>query len=664
MVYELSESDREWWKRPEDYEDDEDPRAHEKLIAVIRAIDREQDRKREFLLWGAMYGGGVPPAGGGMGVDAYIRTTPRGKSNLSLNLSRNVSDAIVSRIFAKSSPTLKYATEGGGPEHQQQALQMTKGLEGIFYQENANEACITRGRDGVVYGTGSLRAFPCFDTGKVKIVRYRPWERKLDDGEALMSGGQMSWYAERYEDRSVVAYMVREGHWADGTDEERAEKARMVEMLKGDKDEDAEFGFQQVATRIKVYEGWRQRPGKNAHGRYVHAVSNCTLIDRTFDGEFGGEGDEFSDYRWCKPIEGYYGQGIVELGQGIQAEVNKMVRQFQSACHMIAGKWLVANGSGVVSAHINNALDTILKYNAGAPPPQYVVPSIIDPQFVAHLWALCDRYYRVVGINEQMSAAMKPAGLKSGEAQREYAEQQTETLLDKGRAYDESVRDLGLRVARAARELSKRSHVYEVRALNDDGFETIDWSEMQDPDGMELVQQDTSSLPGTIAGKVDLAYDLMAIGDYDAADIEDMVGLADITQRTNLKRASAKLVMKRVGKMLTEGEPWGPPSYINLPEALILAGQMLCLAEERDVEDERLQLVRDFITQVQARIDAGKAAAPPPQAMLPGGAMLGPGAAAPVLPGAGVPAMGPAPAPAAASGPGPANPMPTLGAAA
>jgi hypothetical protein len=198
----------------------------------------------------------------------------------------------------------------------------------------------------------------------------------------------------------------------------------------------------------------------------------------------------------------------------------------------------------------------------------------------------------------------------------------------------------------------------EVRAMQDDGFETVDWAKLDDPDGMELVCSPTSSLPGTISGKVDLAYDLMSIGDYDAADIEDIVGMPDVFQRTQLKRASAKLVMKRVGKMLTEGEPWAPPSYINLPEAKILAQQMLCLAEEREVDDERLQLVRDFLVEVGQRMNEG-APPPPPQAqMAPGGPMLGPGAAAPMLPGTA------GPPPGASPGPGPGNPMPTMGAAA
>jgi hypothetical protein len=647
-VVALSDNERQWFVRPEGYEEDEDPKAHEKLLSVMSHIEREQDRKRTFLLYAAMYAGGVPPAGGGLATDAYVRTTPRGKSNLSINLSRLVTDAVVSRVFAKAKPKLKHVTEGGGPERQEHARQLTQGIDGVFYETKGYDKFVDAGRYGCVYGTGSTRTYADMDTRQVAIDTYAPWERILDDGEVYYDR-PMSFYAAKYVDRYVLANRVRRGIWARGDESELAAKARLCDLLGGETDEDAEFGYDQVGYRVLKREAWRYPSGKGAgDGRYVLCVKNCTLIDEPWD----GEDCEFSDFRWTKPIVGFYGQGIVELGSGLQAEVNKLVRLIQQGHHMIPGRWLVANGSGVLKAHINNDLTTILNHNPGLE-PKYVVPAIIAPEVYAWVKWLVAEYFSMVGISEQAATATVPQGLKSGEAQREYANQQNETLLDKGARYEQFVKENGDKAQIAAKKLADKG-AYEVRAMADDGFETIDWSKLEEADGIELQVMPTSSLPSTIAGRVDLAYDLMQIGEYDAQDVTDMIGMPDGFQRTALKRGSAKLVMKRVGRMLVHGEPWAAPSYINLAEALVIAGQMLCLAEEKNVgadeevvPEENLQLVRDFLVSVQQRIKEGQP--PPPDPMMgPGGNMLGPGAAPPVLPGTAGPPGAPPPGPAGA----------------
>src|SRR5882724_10998851 len=110
----ITETEKLWWVRPDDARDEEDPKAHEKLHIVIDHIVRNQDRKRDLLLYGSMYAGGLPPAGGGLAVDNYVKSTPGvGGAKLSLNVSRNVVDAVCARVFSKSKPRVSVATIGG-----------------------------------------------------------------------------------------------------------------------------------------------------------------------------------------------------------------------------------------------------------------------------------------------------------------------------------------------------------------------------------------------------------------------------------------------------------------------------------------------------------------------------------------------------------------------
>lgn len=625
---ELSESDRAWWVRGDDDEARaaEDPLAHEKLHAVIAHIERTQDRKRDLLLFGAMYGGGIPPAGGGMAVDQYVRTTPGNRGNLSLNVTRNVVDAVTSRIFSKSEPKLTYVTEGGGFERQENAKLLELGVAGAFYETDFYDKSVDLGRDGTVFGTGFLRIAPDFDCMRPRVERWMPWEVIFDDGEALY-GEPRSLYTARYYDKFVLRHLVEKGLMASELD--TALKIAKVLHLSGEKDEDAEFGYQQVALRVRVEEAWRRPSGEGASdGRHVIAVRGCTLLDEPWDGGPRGRPWPFVTYRWSKPIVGFYGQGIVELGQGIQAEINKLVRQIQNGHHLITGHWLVEQNSKVVTAHINNDLSTILKYAGTA--PAYVAPTIISPEMYEHLWNLVAKYYEITGVNQQTAQAQKPVGLKSGEAQRVYADQQVETLLEKGKRFERAVREAGQLMTDAARALADKG-AYEVRAMNDDGFETINWKDLDDPDGYELRVHPTSSLPGTPSGKIDFAMDLLQLGDFDPADVLEIVGMPDMLQKTRLKLAARLLVEKKIGLMLRTGEPWEPPRTLTgeAQPLIVLATQYLHMAELKGVDDARLQLVRDLIVSLTAM-----APAPPPPAPAQGPAVAAAPGAPPMAPAA------------------------------
>jgi len=633
----LSDDERAWWVRRDVAE--EDPLAHEKLIAVTRHIEVNQDRKRDLLLFGAMYAGGIPPAGGGMAVDSYIRTTPGDNAAISLNVSRSVCDAVVSRVFAKSVPHLTYTTDGADYEAQHHAEQLDRGVAGVFYQEKGHEHFVECGRRAVVFGTGFTRIRPDFDQRRVSIEDWQPWERIVDDGESMYDLPRCD-YTKRYYDRFYVEHMVRGGAW--GVPQEwRETRADLVARLKGEVDEDAEFGYQQVAFRICVWEAWHRPSGEGANdGRHVLCVRNTVLVDEKWDGGPKRRPWQFATYRWSRPIVGFYGQGLVEIGAPIASQITKLVREIAKGQHLIKGHWLVEQGSKVVTAHINNDLSTILKY-AGSK-PEFVAPAIIAPEVYAHLWKLVSTYYELSGINQQTAQAQKPAGLDSGEAQRVYADQQTETLIDKGKRFNEYVKECGQLVTDASRELGKNG-AYEVRSPSDDGgYETIDWNKLEDPDGFELSVAPTSELPGSPSAKIQLGYDLLKLGDIDQQDLLEIIGFQDLLKVTRRKQASRKLVEKKIGEMLREGTVWHPTPLLNLQEAVAIARDECNEAERRGVPDERLQLVRDFIDEAiklkpppmpAPGAGAGLPGAPPPNPM------LGPGATAPgpAMPGQPVP---------------------------
>lgn len=632
---ELSEEQRKWWDRSDPEE--EDPTAHRKLNAVMDHIRRTQDyRKKSYLLHGAMYGGAVMQ---GTAIDTYQRTTPRKSTNLSLNVTRNVVDSVVSRIASKAKPKLSYVPNGADYEKQAEAEKLELGVDGVFYRTQMYDYTVAGFRDACVFGIGQTLVEEDKDEREICAERLMPQEAWCDDGEARY-GNPRCQYIERYIDKGVLAWRYRDDE----------EKQRLIEALPCDRDEDSDFGYQQIALRVRYRRAWHLPSGPGApDGRHVIAVANCTLVDEPWDPREWGP-LPIASMVWSPSIvgtdprgRGFPGQGIVELGAGIQQEINKLVRQIQQGHHLITGHWLLDINSKVVAAHINNDLATVLKYTGK--PPEYNSPAIIAPEVYQHLWNLVQRYYALAGVNEQTASAQKPAGLDSGEAQRVYADQQTETLLEKGARYESYVKQCGELVTFAARRLAKTG-AYEVRAMADDAYQTIDWKELDEPDGYELQVQPTSSLPGTLAGKLATANDMKTLGEFDAADILELTGLKDLMTIEKRKMSSRRLVEKRVGEMLREGTPYVPHSLLNLDEAVIMATQLCNEAEEKGVDQERLQLVRDFVVACTKLKNAQPA--PAPQQAGPGGALLGPGAGPVAMPAPGGPPQAPS-APAAAA---------------
>lgn len=644
----LSENERAWWVRPDDAREDEDPKAHEKLHCVIDTLLRNQDRKRDMLLWGAMYAGGVPSVQGAMGIGAYVRSAPGARrTSLSLNVTQNATDAVVSRLFSKSQPRVSVSTVGGDYEKQDAAEQLEYGIDGAQRKTEYYDKSVMKGLDGCVFGTGINRIRCNYDEQNVDVLRTMPWELLVDDGEAttnpnIIWEGPRSVYLRYYIDKYVLMHRMqchineKLGNWyASGDDEEVKYKLDMTSRLNGCYDNDAEFGFQNVGIQLVVEEAWHRPSGKGASdGRYVMGVGNCTLIDRPVD-EYESE---FSWYRWANPVVGFYGQGIVERGSPIQSEINKLLREIQHGHHMIRGRYLVEMGSKVIESHLNNDLTAIVRY-AGTM-PQYLAPSIIAPEVYSHLWGLYAKYYEIVGINQQTAQAQRPVGLDSGEAQRVYADQQTETLLDKGKRFERVVEKDGMLIAKAAKKLSATS-VYEVRTEADDGFESIDWKKLDEPDDFQIYVETTSALPGTLAGKLSTAQDLLQLGVFKPEDILEMVGMPDVLQIEKRKNASRKLTEKKVGEMLRGFPLWIPPPQLNLAESVEIATEMVLLAERKEVAESNLDRVRQFIDYCNKQLKPPPPPMPPAPGMgAPGGLPPMPSPGGPLAPGAPMPPPG------------------------
>ncbi len=576
-------TDAQWWLLPEG-------KKHERMLSVVRAIRTEQEyRKLTDLLHESMYGnsGGTAMAFGRAALPQFMG----GQSRLSLNVCRNMVSAVTSKIAAKNKPKPTFLPDGGDYEDRENCEKLEKFVGGVFYESGVYATLTQCFRDMCVTGTGVLRATD--EDGEAVLARVKQKQIVVDDDE----GADMkprSMFQRKYVDRLVAIKL-----WGNGD----PIRERLIRDCPRDT-EDIESGYRSSADQILVTEGWHLGETKKTKGRWVGAIEGLTLWDLEWEGDF-----PFAFMRWTEAVEGFWGVGLVEELRGIQAEINKLLQQIQKGHHLIAGHWLVQQGS-TLTAQINNDLAAIVKYTGQ--PPQYQAPAIIAPEVYSHLWQLYAKAFEIAGISQLQATSQKPSGLDSGVALREYNDIQTERFLEVGQAYEEFVVEAARQVIRVAKRIGGK---YRVRAIGKGEVTFIDWADITLKNEPTIKVHPTSLLPTTPAGKLEWAQDMINSKAIPAEDVLDIVDFPDTEAYAKRKNAPRRIIERNIGHILKTGEAVSPEPMDNHQLALRLVNEAYAEARLDMVPEAKLQKLRDYLAVTQSYLPKPAPPAPPPMAM-------------------------------------------------
>lgn len=609
-----------WWAADENDK-------HSALVGWVRQTRQTQDyRKIDDLLHASLYGN-LPLLG--FGFNIYSRPLPAATSRLALNVVRNMTNAVVSKIGSKNRPKPTFLTEDGNYDQQQQAQQLEKFISGIFYECGVYRLTPKIFRDCCVFGTGFVKVYEN-EEGRICIDRIMPWEMVVDDGEAMYATPP-NLYHRKYFDRQQLKAVFGD----------TPEKIALIESCPRDS-EDNEFGYESRADQVLVTEGWHLDSTKGAKdGRHVIAIENCTLVDEAYD----EPGFPFAVLRWTEPIVGYFGVGLAEELTGVQTEINKLLLEIQRGHHLIKGHYLVENGSKVVSAHINSDLSSIIKYTGTK--PEYQVPAIIAPEVYQHLWNLYEKSYEISGISQLSASSQKPQGLNSGVALRAYEDIQTERFIEVGQAFEEFVLDIARLCIRKAKTLAKGKS-FKVKTTSKDMMEVIDWADVDlDEEAYVMKVFPTSMLPSTPSGRLQWAQDMIQSGVIPPEDVLEIVDFPDTQAYSKAKLAPRKLIEKRIARILkTADATIGPEPQDNHQLALRLVNEALAQAQLDNMSFDVLECLRNYMVSTVDFMNPPQA--PEPQAAL-GAPPMPPGPMGPPMP-PGPPGMPPMPMPPPVSG--------------
>jgi hypothetical protein len=582
--------DKRWWKL----------KGKERagaIQAVLQAIAKQDVRRQtQYQTSARLYGNASL-----FNLSSLVNTKPAsGKGErLTYNVVQSAIDTVTSKM-AKNKPKPMFLTSGGDWKIQRKAKKLDKFTEGIFYENQTHKLSIRSFKDACILGDGIVHVFE--DEDRVRHERVLASELFTDWLESAVCNPRQLHRAKNI-DRDILIDLF-------------PEKESVIRLAKAAKT-DPVGASQTVSDQVTVVESWHLRSSKD---------SNDGVHVWTLDGEELGSEDykrdkfPFAFFKWSDPVVGFWAQGAAEQIQNVQLEINKILWLIQRSIHL-AGTfkiWL-KTGSKVVKEHLNNEIGAIINSDDE---PKYLVPPIVQPELYNQVRELKQAAFEQIGVSQLSASAKKPEGLDSGKALREYNDIESDRFMTVGQAYEQFHLDIADLSIDLAKEIYEKKKSYKVKVPSRNLLEEIDWKDVDmQRDEFFMKVFPVSSLPNDPAGRLQTIQEYMQAGLMKPRTGRRLLDFPDLEAVEDAQNAPEEYLKQIIEKIVEDGEMTPPEPYDDLDLAKELALEAYAQGKMSGVEEEKLEMLRTFIDQVNELVQKSM---PPP------------------MPGPGVPAAGPA----------------------
>lgn len=590
-----------WWRAPDEL-------MHESIFGVVDRIDQAQSyRTVNNVRFARLYQNMELV---GLEAGQFARASDNQtfiQNRVTYNVVKSCIDTAAAKL-AKNKPRPFFMTDGGNWTMQRRAERLNKYMEGLFDSigtgDGDNRTLYGMGRrsfvDSGIAGLGAIKFF--IEDNTVKAERVISQEIVVDDIE-----GRYEQPRQLFQKKLVFREVL-----ADSVDFEYRDKIMAAPSgITGDQD-----GLSS-ADMIAVIEAWHLPSSKDSDdGKKVIAIENCTLrVD-----EWKKDYFPFIFQRWSPRQLGFYGCGLAEELIGIQLEINKWLRNIQISQHLMSAPqvWL-EYASKTVSKHINNEKGGI-KYYAGKP-PTFIVPPAMSAEVYQHLETLYNKAFQITGISQLSATAKKPSGVDAAVAIRELQDIESERFQLVGQRYEDSFMDATRICLDLLDDIADTGANPALRIREGENSFEMKWKDVRLPkDQYTLRPFPTALLPATPAGKFAKVQEMMQAGFWTKEESMDLLDMPDIKSVISLKTAQRRDLKRMIEKMVDDQIYTPPEPFINLEMARDLAQSYYLFGRSEGMPEDRLNLLRLFMEDVQALLT--------PPAPAPGmpGPMPGPGA--------------------------------------
>ena len=530
-----------------------------------------------------------------------------------MNVTQSCVDTLVSRMtMAKPKPT--YLTFAGNYKQRKLAENLDQFIAGEFYRLKAYDNGEKILRDACIFGDGFLKVFP--KDNKVCIERRLSTELFADKDD--------SWYSDprqlvelKLSDRGVLQSMYPDAK----LDISKATKAYI---------DGSGESQETISDQVIVVEAWHKRSGENTNdGRHVIVCSAGVILDEVWN----KDKFPFVKMPYNQHAVGWFSQGLVEMLMGTQLGIDTLLRTISESMHHVGvPRVFIDELSKIMEASINNNVGSIIKYRGN--PPVFHTTNSNAPDVYEHLMRLIQFAYQISGVSQLAASGVKPQGLNSGEAQRVFLDNQDDRFNSIETRYTEVYNELAAQVTGTAWDIVKETGKYTTVYPGRDGIVELDFAKLNLLQDTYTIQcYDESSLPRDPAGRQAKLSEMLASGEITVQTYRRLSSFPDIAQSDKLATALENRILKMLDDIVDDAkEPVVDPFLLDPTDlATTLAVQYINLYSTLKLEEKKMQMFRDFITQIQTAKQ--QALPPPPQQMVPPGSTpAGPNAAPPPAP--------------------------------
>lgn len=511
-------------------------------------------------------------------------------------------DTLTSRI-TQDKPRPVFLTDAGHYKERKVAKLMNNFILGEFDRCKAYDTGAQIFRDSGVLGDGLIKVLP--KDKKVALERTLETELLVDFNDAYY-GKPQALIQTKLCDRGIFAHLFPKA------------EAKIMKAQGGTVDNSPQ-STDTVSDEFIISEGWHLPSGKGAKdGRHVLICSEGVIDDEDWERNYF----PFAKLGYNSNTVGWFSQGLAEILFPTQMEIYKMLIIASQAIEMNGvPRIVISELSKVLETAFNNNINSIIKVKTMSESPQFITTRSNNTEIYEYIDWLIKNAYSMSGISEMNAAAQKPAGLNSGEAQRVFQDTQSMRFAALQRRYQNLYPELAYMMIDEACIIKKKNGHYTTVYPDKDGTREID---LPLADGMlkdtYVIQCfDESSLPKDPAGRQAKISEMLAAGEISVQEFRRLSNFPDLEQSDQLALALEERILHDLDAIVEDGKKgWNQPDEFMLDPtdlATTLTVQTINKYKVTDIEEEKLDLLQDYFTQVQL---LKAKAAPPPMVGPPG----------------------------------------------
>lgn len=575
------------------------------VFRYVANVEQQQfDTFDRFVKLEALYDPNSPASSGG------TSTTETPGLVIENVIASNV-DTVTASIAA-TDVRARVMTDDAGWSVQRTAKRLEYYAEGLGKLLKIPEACQKGFKSGAKKGTGIVKAYiDPFDEVKVEAVRID--DIVVDEAECRNGG------------------LPRQMH-------RRMTNVNREDLKAMFPDSAAEIDKAQTGrNRIGVWAGYRPvlgdelvvieshklpvgKKGKKGYvpGRHTICADGVDLLDEEWHKPFF----PYACMVWSEREGGFYGISLSEGIAGIQRALNKRNLQIDRGLDLGAfPTTYVGMADANLAVQTVNRIGSIVVHKG--PKPETVMAPAVHPETYQSRIDLKSAASENSGVSRMASQAMKPAGIDSGVAMREYRDQTTQRFAMQEKAFEQFVLDVYWLVLDCCKDLGADAPVVTKQARF--GSKRINWADV-DMGDVRVQLAASSTLSRTPAGRYQAVMEMAQAGLVDTDEARSLLEHPDLERIISVYTQARRSIEEDI-EAIEEGYAVSPEPFGNLALMVHMA-QMAYLRDRRagnededEAPEEVLEGLRSYAVLAAHMLsppapanDGAAAGAMPPQA--------------------------------------------------